>query len=156
MYRVLLLSIIALAIALCATAPLSAGEREDAEARAALELSLAIGRGKAPAPANHAKRPDYSTAYYAALKSGKPLIIHVGGFDCLEACKACVHSGECLTCDAVAILDSKAPRMILAIPVGDKLLFSREWKAVPTQAEISTALKRAAELCAAGECLPGR
>lgn len=142
------LSITALAAALLSAAYLQAGPREDAQARAALELSLALQRSpktdrlsvSPPAPVMPA-RDSYATAYYAALKSGKPLVIHVAGFDCRDACTECLASGKCLTCDAAELYGDSTPRMILASPTNGKLVFVQEWKTAPD----SKALQRSVE-----------
>lgn len=112
-----------------------AGPKEDAQARAALELSLALGKQQAVKQT----RPDYSAAYAMAIKDGAPLLIHVGGFDCQHGCK---DSGA-RVCDADEVFGDKTPRLILAAPSGGKLLFVREWRAVPK----SDAIKAAVAAC---------
>lgn len=157
-------SFIALVVAVCACSPLRAGPKETAEAEASLRLHLAlqqaVGRDAAlaPRPADGVvvKRPDYATAYYQSIKDGKPLVIHVNGFDCKDACKECLAAGACLTCDAAEILGDSTPRMILAAPTGGKLLKANEWRTAPTAGQIKAAIGECSENCPNGACAPGQ
>lgn len=142
---------------LCLTVPAQAGPREDADARTALELQLALQRvpktqtvKPLPAP-----KPDYATAYAAALTAGKPLVVHVAGFDCKDCCRECAESGACKVCQSGPMFGDSTPRMILAKPSGIGFVFVREWKTPPSQATLKTALGACSADCPNGQCSPG-
>lgn len=144
-------SITALAVTLCSLATSWAGPKEDAEAQASLRLHLALQKQPPAVAVKETKsRPDYATAYYQSMKDGKPLVIHVGNFDCRDACKECLAKGACRTCDATEIFGDSTPRLILASPTGGKLLKTNEWRTVPTASQIEAAIGD----CANGVCAP--
>ena len=122
-------------------AGVQAGPKEDAQARAALELSIALQ--KAAVKDRVTVRPDYATAYALAMRDGKPLLIHVGAFDCSDVCR----DADCRTCSTDEVFGDKTPRLILAKPDGGKLLFVREWRTAPKSAAVKDAV---AACCATG------
>lgn len=152
--RVTTLAILA-AFSICSLAA-QAGPREDAEARAALDLALALQRSSpAPQPvaAHKAERMSFADAYAVALRDGKALVIHVNDFDCKDACKECLATGECRACNAAEVGGDSTQRMILAYPSRGRLYKAAEWRRVPSAAEVKAEL---AKICAGGSCTTSR
>lgn len=133
---------------------------QDADFKFQLELAKAKAKGRSATVAREIvaapARPDYATAYYQSMRDGKPLVIHVNGFDCKDACKECLASGSCRTCDAAEILGDSTPRLILAAPTGGKLLKANEWRTGPTAKQIKAAIGDCADDCPNGVCAPGQ
>jgi hypothetical protein len=156
MRALLLLSLVALVPA----ATVQAGEKENADARAALELSLALSKSSMavkPLAPHAAKRIDFEAAYAVSMRTGKPMLLHVGGFDCADVCKEC-H--DCIHADAATVKGDATPRLIVAYPSGEWLAVQREFRRVPKLAEVRAELSaiEAAKVKrnTIADCPPGR
>lgn len=159
MRAILLFSIVAFVPA--ATA--QAGPKDDAEARAALELSLALSK---PVPkigtvAHPVKRLTFEAAYAESRRTGSPVLLHVGSFDCGGVCREC-HGDGCIHAEAASVKGDSTPRLIVAYPSGEWLAVQRTFTVVPKLSELRAELKaiEAAKVrrnqITIDDCPPGR
>lgn len=134
MRRLTALLLFALAMPLAAQSPDEIAFKFHLELAKAKAKPTAVARELLPAPT---ERLTYADGYREALATGKPLLVRVGNFPCEPVC---THCKACLRSDTAECFGDSTPRLILAIPAGDKLTFAREWTAAPTidavQAEV--------------------
>jgi hypothetical protein len=119
------------------------GEAARAKAKAALALALAEEPVQAPSPQPKQPEPenlfiDYSKAYELAAKTNRPVMVHVGGFDCGDAC-----SGEkrLIRTKTASLFGDSTPRMALFSPKLGRVELIEEWLAKPTAAELHRSLQ---------------
>lgn len=126
----------------------TAGEREDAQARAALELTLALKQK--PKAAKAIPTVSYADAYAQSLKSGRTILLHVGGFDCGDVCQECP---SCIRATAPEVGGDKTPRLIVAYPQGGRVWIRQTFTKRPSLSAVKAAVS---DNCESGFCPSNR
>lgn len=82
------------------------------------------------------KRQSYGDGIRESLRTGKPLIVHVGGLDCGNVCQEV----DAVTCESPIAFGDSTPRLVLLVNSGGTLRFVGEWKGAPAASTIKQAI----------------